>query len=68
MKKMTKDQFYNMYSEILMDDDIDEQIQKINNKKNKKNSIEKEFLIIKKNDIPEKSDSWFKKIISYIFK
>ena len=65
---MTKDQFYNMYSEILMDDDIDEQIQKINNKKNKKNSIEKEFLIIKKNDIPEKSDSWFKKIISYIFK
>lgn len=67
MGKMSKDDFYNMYSELLMDEDIDEQISKINKKKKKK-SIENEFLIVKKNDVPEKSQSWYEKIISYIFK
>ena len=50
-----------------MDDNIDEQVKKITNKKQKK-SIENEFLIVKKNEIPEKSKSWYEKIISYIFK
>jgi hypothetical protein len=67
MKEMTRDEFYKIYSELLMDDNIDEQVKKITNKKQKK-SIENEFLIVKKNEIPEKSKSWYEKIISYIFK
>ena len=64
---MSKDDYYNMYSELLMDEDLDKQIEKINKKKQKK-SIENEFLILKKDEVPEKSSSWFEKIISYIFK
>jgi len=67
MGKMSKDDYYNMYSELLMDEDLDKQIEKINKKKQKK-SIENEFLILKKDEVPEKSSSWFEKIISYIFK
>ena len=62
---MTRDEFYKIYSELLMDDNIDEQVKKITNKKQKK-SIENEFLIVKKMKFLKNQNLGMKKL-SHIY-
>lgn len=63
MKNLNRDDFFNLYSEILMDENTDDKIQQYNIKKNK--SIEDDFLIIKKSKKHKKKKSMWKKIINF---
>ena len=55
MKNLNRNDFFNLYSKILMDENTDEKIKKYTIKNNK--SIEDDFLIIKKSKKQKKKKS-----------